>query len=143
MKFHNLWLILLFVVVGCNSTSAKLKSNRLDVNQCPILKNENWSARIENSATSKSLFRLFVQGEITFSDSRYQVKWSKGPLDRRSPPKLIINIEPIKSDGLNLQVLTPVTITYSIETKLNEFRAISVYCNREMLTELIDIKLTD
>lgn len=145
MKVHYLGYLFVFTLLGCQST-VDLNEPSLQTHEksgCPILENGKWHAWIDKETTTESLFRLNVHGEVIVPSSGYQISWKRGPMDRMHPPKLNVNIVPQKSEGMNLQVLTTIPVTYKLETPIKRFRAVAIYCEGELLTELVDVQLTD
>jgi hypothetical protein len=145
MKMHFLSYLFVFTLLGCHAAENinKQSINSHEKSTCPIIKSDKWHAWIDKATINKQLFRLNIHGEVELPNSGYQITWLRGPMDRMQPPKLSVNIVPQKREGMSLQVLSTMPVTYTLETPIKNFRAVAIYCGGELLTEMVDIQLTN
>jgi hypothetical protein len=110
---------------------------------CPILKSEKWSARLDKSTKKDGQYRLNINAEVVMPNPGFSMQWSVGPTDRMQPPALRLSLLPKASDLMVIQVLTTVPVKYSLDTPISEFSNISIFCGDKLLSRIEDVTLTD
>lgn len=113
---------------------------------CAVLQSDKWHAwldRYSNKESDQYEYRLNLVGEVILPNPGYSIDWSVGPMDRRAPPGIRINLLTTPSDNPTIQVLTPMKAEFTMDTPVKFFRSVSVYCGEGLLVEIPDVQLTD
>ncbi len=149
MNKNILLLIAIITLNGCSNTTlvkppaSTDKAVSKQTLECPILQSDHWHAWLDKYEQKGNSFRLNINGEITLPHSAFYLKWSRGPLDRRSPPNLRLYLTPAPLEGMAIQVITKEMIDYKMNTAINHFKHVTIYCNNKLLAQIDDVTLTD
>jgi hypothetical protein len=109
---------------------------------CAVLQDGKWHAWIDRYS-DKQAFRLNLVGEVILPNPGYTIDWRIGPTDRRAPPAIRIQLLTTPASHPSIQVLTPIKAEFSMETAIQSFRSVSIYCGDKLLIEIPDVQLTD
>lgn len=115
----------------------------LATHDCPAYETRNWRAWIEpiNNATGRG--QLNITGQIDLPSPGYSINLTLGPMDRRHPPSLRINVAAIPPDDAALAVISSEDVSYSVETPVLHYRSIHILCGERQLAELLDVVPTE
>lgn len=104
---------------------------------CPVMESRNWHAWIDR--TNEDEARLHISGEVDLPTPGYQIEWQPGILDRRQPPTQRFAIFFTSPEGMVIQVITPTEVSYTMPTKILEYRSVAIYCGNKLLVEIPDV----
>lgn len=124
-----------------NSDAETTVENRTPT--CSVLQHQNWHGWIDKFSNESQNYRLNVSAEVTFPTPGFSIEWKQGPMDRRFPPTLRLNLIPTYPEGPTVQILTTEKIHYTFDTPISSFSRILVFCDDTLLSEIVDVRLTD
>lgn len=125
-------------LVGHNQTESKNKAS-----SCPIIQSGKWHVWIDKFEKVEGTYRLNIKGEVSLPNPAYDIEWSVGPMDRMNPPGLRLFLKPKATDGMSIQVITNVPVTYQLDTPIVQYRYISIHCESVEIARISDVNFTD
>lgn len=137
----------IFLLLSCESSVTLVgnspEENVNNISACPIIESDKWYAWLDKFEQEKGIYRLNVKGEVSLPNPAYDIEWSVGPMDRMNPPGLRLFLKPKANDGMSIQVITNVPVTYQLDTPIVQYRYISIYCDNVEIARISDVNLTD
>ena len=116
-------LVSLFLFAGCSAPIADAQNQAA----CSIYETRDWNASLK-PADGKGDYLLSISGVVDLPDPSYDVARGGGPLDRRQPPALILNLNAYSSGGVGIQVIDARTVAFEHPTPIPAFREVRVVC---------------
>lgn len=139
--------VLVLFNISCTANfNSNLETKTLPANvtkSCAVLKHKNWHGWIDKFSNESQNYRLNVSAEVTFPTPGFSIEWKQGPMDRRFPPTLRLNLIPTYPEGPTVQMLTTEKIHYTFDTPISKFSSVLVFCDDTLLSEIVDVRLTD
>jgi hypothetical protein len=146
--YRQLSIFFLVFLTSCTASPKKNNSDQESIHKerdvsCPIIESGKWHAWIDKFTQKKDTKRLIVVGEIVLPTPGFTIDWKQGATDRMSPPSLRLHLSATAPEGMVIQAITPVPVNIDLETPIQYFRSVSVFCGNKKLAEIIDVRLTD
>ena len=126
-----------------NTTDGHISGDAQAIIKCPVYDSRNWHAWIDQLDRSTGSGRLNISGQIEVPSPGYSMEFSLGPLDRRSPPSLRVQLSLKPPEGAVIQVIHTEKLQHSFDTKVLHYRSIILTCGDKKLAEMVDVTPTE
>lgn len=115
--------------------------------RCPVYESRQWHGWIdqvrENSQKTGKEGRLVLKGKVDAPTPGYRYSWKAGPMDRRFPPALTINLSFHAPEGVLIQVITPMDVSMTLPTQIMHYREINIVCGGQKIATLPDVMVNE
>lgn len=108
---------------------------------CPVIESIKWHAWLDHSKQKNNSYHLNVSGELLLPNPAYNFTWSIVPTDNLPPHRLALSLKPILQAEMIIQVFTIKSVKYTLETSINNYQSISVYCEGKLSTQIENVML--
>lgn len=109
-------------------------------NACPVYESSDWAAWINAMPGPGAQRTLHVTGRIVVPTPGYTATLTAGIADRSAIPVQQLNLNLSTTDGMALQVLTPLEVAYEGPAIAQQYRAIRIMCAGEQIAEITEIE---
>lgn len=114
---------------------------------CPVYESRQWHGWIdqvqENSQKTGKEGRLVLKGKVDAPTPGFRYSWKAGPLDRRIPPALNIDLSFHAPEGVLIQVISPMDLSITLPTQIMHYREIRIFCGGEQIAILPDVMVNE
>lgn len=109
-------------------------------NACAVYESSDWAAWINAMPGPGAQRTLHVTGRIVVPTPNYTATLTAGIADRSAIPVQQINLNLTTTDGMALQVLTPLEVRYEGPAIAQNYRAIRIMCGGRAIAEITEIE---
>ncbi len=109
-------------------------------NACAVYESSGWAAWINSMPGPGATRTLIVTGRIVVPTPNYSATLTAGIADRSAIPVQQLNLSLSTTDGMALQVLTPLEVRYEGPAIAQHYRAIRIMCGGRVLAEITEIE---